>query len=155
MPSSTTDKITRSVTVNAPRSRVWRAVTDLNEFNTWFSTTGDKQFQQGQRTNLVSTHPGKHEGTQFWVEIVRMQPEEFFSWRWHPGVAPPGNDRATEPMTLVEFHLREVPGGTEVTVIESGFDSLWESRRASQFKENTAGWEFQLAALERYFAGAK
>ena len=53
-----------------------------------------------------------------------MKPQRLFSFRWHAYGVDPEYDYSQEPMTLVEFELEEVLGGTKLTVIESGFDSI-------------------------------
>jgi hypothetical protein len=53
-------------------------------------------------------------------------------------------------MTLVEFRLDEVPDGTRVTVVETGFDSISLPRRARAFEENQQGWTEQVANLQRH-----
>ena len=69
------------------------------------------------------THPG-YEHQVLDISIERMEPERLFSWRWHPGASEPGADYSAEPTTLVVFELEEVPGGTLLTVVESGFDQV-------------------------------
>ncbi len=34
--TSSTDRIEKSITIQAPRSRVWRALADAGEFGKWF-----------------------------------------------------------------------------------------------------------------------
>jgi len=63
------------------------------------------------------------------------------SFRWHPNATDPSVDYEQEPRTLVLFELREVAEGTLLTLTESGFDQLPESRRASAFRGNDEGWE--------------
>jgi len=138
-------RIERKTLIHAPRSRVWRALTTSEEFSIWFSADVKGIFETGKRMELVSTHASsKDKGFYFIVE--RMEPEHMFSWRWHPGSAKPDEDETT----LVEFHLEEVPEGTLVTVIETGFDGISIARRAKAFGENGRGWEIQMAALKRY-----
>lgn len=36
-----TDRIVKQVMLDAPRSRVWRALTDVEQFNTWFNAHTD------------------------------------------------------------------------------------------------------------------
>jgi hypothetical protein len=84
------------------------------------------------------------------VTIERMEPERLFSWRWHPGAAEPGETFSDEPSTLVIFELQEVPGGTLLTVVESGFDQIPLARRAKAFRENDEGWAMQMKAIEEH-----
>ncbi|TMB70141.1 MAG: vanillate O-demethylase oxidoreductase VanB, partial [Chloroflexi bacterium] len=54
----------------------------------------------------------------------------------------------------VEFNLEEVPGGTKLTVTESGFDNIPLARRAEAFRMNSEGWAQQLRNIEAHVAGA-
>jgi uncharacterized protein YndB with AHSA1/START domain len=148
----TTDltKIERSVFIQAPRARVWRAITDVAEFSNWFQVKARGVFAPGARVEMTSTYPG-YEGISWFVVVEDVKPETSFSWRWHPGSKEPPPD---EPMTVVEFRLSEESGGTRVTVIESGFDQISLARRAKVFEENTQGWEAQLASLQKYAGNA-
>ena len=73
-----------------------------------------------------------------------------FSWRWHPGGCEPGEDFSHEPTTLVVFELEEVPGGTLLTVVESGFDQIPIARRARAFRDNEGGWTMQMEAIAKH-----
>jgi uncharacterized protein YndB with AHSA1/START domain len=149
MTASALSKVERSTLVHAPRSRVWQALTNLKEFSKWFGVEAEGEFAPGARIRMISTHDS-HKGQEFFVDVVKMEAPETFSWRWRPGSKQPGEDTSGGPPTLVEFRLTEVEGGTLVTVVESGFDGLSLARRARVFKENDKGWEFQLASLTRY-----
>jgi uncharacterized protein YndB with AHSA1/START domain len=149
------NQIQRSTFIRAPRSRVWRALTDISEFCRWFSVASEEPaFRSGARIRLRSTYPGPYCGVEFFVDVEEMVPEQTFSWRWHPGVKLPEEDLSQEPATLVTFRLEDAEGGTFVTVTETGFDQLFASRRARVFGENDGGWKHQLAALERHFSEA-
>ena len=56
--SSTTDRIERTIVVRAPRSRVWRALTDAREFGTWFGVKVEGTFAPGARVRGAITHKG-------------------------------------------------------------------------------------------------
>jgi len=149
MTASALGTIERSTLVRAPRSRVWQALTDIKEFSKWFGVEAEGEFTPGARLRMISTHEG-YQGVEFFVDVLKMEAPEIFSWRWRPGSKQPGEDTSGEPATVVEFRLTEVEGGTLVTVVESGFDGLSLARRTRVFEENTRGWEFQLASLNRY-----
>lgn len=138
-------KIERKTLIQAPRSRVWRALTSGKEFGEWFSAKLDADFEPGKRVNMISTGHSCS-GQAFYAIVERMEPEHTFSWRWHPGSAQEGQDGGT----VVEFHLEETSEGTLVTVTETGFDQISLERRAKAFEENSHGWEIQLGALQRY-----
>jgi len=54
------------------------------------------------------------------------------------------------PTTLVTFKLDDVPEGTRMTLIESGFASLPEHLRRSSYQENSSGWDEELVDLAAY-----
>ena len=76
------------------------------------------------------------------------------SFRWHPHALDRSVDYSTEPTTLIVFALEDVPGGTMLTVTESGFDRVPIERRATAFKANEGGWTAQMSLIEKYLAQA-
>lgn len=146
-----TDRIEKSVVLRAPRSRVWRALSDAEEFGTWFGVKLEGDFTPGAHVRGRITHPG-YEHVTMEVTVERVDPEHLFSYRWHPYAVEPDVDYSAEPTTLVEFRLEEVSGGTRLTVIESGFDRIPPSRRAQAFRMNEQGWAEQIKNIERHVA---
>ncbi len=147
-----TDRIEKKVLLRAPRSRVWRALTDAEEFGTWFRAKLEGGFAVGERVRGRVTYPG-YEHVRFEVIVERMEAEELFSFRWHPYAVDPKVDYSDEPTTLVEFRLAEAADGTSLTVVESGFDRLPAHRRDEAFRMNTQGWAIQIENVQRHVAG--
>ena len=88
MPPTIPDRIEKKVLLRAPRSRVWRALTDAREFSEWFRVTLRGQFEPGKEITGQVTYPGyEHLTMTAWVE--RMEPERLFSFRWHPAAIDP------------------------------------------------------------------
>ena len=145
----THDRIEKHFEVRAPRSRVWRAISDAGQFGTWFGMKLDGQFSPGTTVFGRITIP-RYDHVTVEMVIERMDPEDYFSYRWHPYAIDPSVDYRSEPMTLVEFRLEETGGGTAVTIIESGFDRLPASRRAEAFRMNSGGWDGQSKNLAKY-----
>jgi len=146
---TTTDRIEKSILLRAPRTRVWRALTDAEEFGTWFRVKLDGPFQEGATVRGRITYPG-YEHLTVEMRIERVEPERLFSYRWHPYAVSPEVDYSAEPMTLVEFRLEAAHGGTLLSVVESGFDRLPSARRAEAFRMNESGWSAQLTNIERH-----
>ena len=59
-------------------------------------------------------------------------------------------DYSKEPTTLVVFELADAPGGTMLTVTESGFDRIPPDRRDDAYRGNESGWTQQMVAIEKY-----
>jgi uncharacterized protein YndB with AHSA1/START domain len=150
-PAKSTDQIQKTVVLRAPRSKVWRALTDSAQFGEWFQARPDGPFTAGRRVRGPITYPG-YEHLTFEITVERVEPERLFSWRWQPGGDP--DKYPAEPMTLVVFELEEVPEGTRLTVTETGFDRLAPARRLKAYRENDAGWTGQLEKLGKYVASA-
>ena len=150
--NTSTDSIERKILLKAPLSRVWRALSNAEEFGDWFGVElKGKTFAPGQRVQGRVTYPG-YEHIVLDMVIERMEPEHLLSWRWHPYPADPSVDYSKEPTTLVEFKLEEVEGGTLLTVVESGFDNIPPSRRLEVFRMNSDGWDLQMKSIEKHVA---
>ncbi|HYO54712.1 SRPBCC family protein [Archangium sp.] len=158
--SIVTDRIEKKITLRAPVSRVWRAVSDAREFGAWFGVKFDGPFVAGARMTgritptqadpEVAKLQEPHAGKAFDFTVDRMEPERLFSFRWHPFAVEPGVDYSKEPATLVVFELAEVEGGTLLTITESGFDRIPLERRAKAFAANEGGWEHQTKLIAKY-----
>ncbi len=149
--SSTTDRIVKTTVLRAPRSKVWRALTNSAQFGEWFGVKVDEPFTPGRRVRGPVTIP-EYAHLAFEFTIEQMEPERLFSWRWQPG-GDPDIDPA-EPTTLVVFELEEVAEGTRLTVTETGFDQIPVARRGKAYRENDKGWTGQLENLRKYLASA-
>jgi len=149
MGTQTTDRIEKQILLKAPRARVWRALTDSQEFGAWFQCRFTEPFRKGATVRAQITYPGyEHLVGDFKIEEI--EPERRFAYRWHPNAVDSNRDYANEPMTLVEFTLEDAPGGTLLKLVESGFDGLPLDRRADALKGNDQGWTAQMTAIEKY-----
>ncbi len=146
-----TNCVERSIVINAPRDRVWRALSNAEQFGTWFGAKLEGQsFVPGKRVRGQITICG-HEDAWFDVVIERIQPQDLFSYRWHPYAVDPSVDYAKEVPTLVTFTLTDAPGnGTLLTVRETGFENVPAHRRLEAFRMNSRGWEAQLSNIAQH-----
>ena len=149
--SSSTDRIEKTTVLRAPRSKVWRALTDSAQFSQWFGATLKDPFLPGARVQGPVTSRG-YEHLTMDITVEQVEPERLFSWRWHPGGD--ANIDPAEPTTLVVFELEEVPEGTRLTVTETGFDRIPAARRGKAYRENEQGWSGQMEAIRKYLASA-
>ena len=144
-----TDRIEKNVTLKAPRSRVWRAIADSEQFGEWFRVKLERPFKEGETVRGKILHKG-YEHMKFDMAIEKIEPERYFSYRWHPYPIDPKVDYSKEPTTLVEFTLEDDNGGTALTIVESGFDRIPLARRAEAFRMNDNGWTGQIKAIANY-----
>ncbi|MGE8509448.1 MAG: SRPBCC family protein [Paraburkholderia terricola] len=150
--TTSTDRIEKQILLKAPRSRVWGALSNAEEFGAWFGVNfSGKQFVAGQSVQGNITYPG-YEHLVMDVTVERIEPEHHLSWRWHPAAVDVSVDYSIEPTTLVVFELTEVDSGTLLRVVESGFDQIPAARRDEAFRMNSGGWEQQLVNIEKHVA---
>ncbi|HJZ70166.1 MAG TPA: SRPBCC family protein [Vicinamibacterales bacterium] len=164
MPTVVTDRIDKRVLLRAPRARVWKALTDVREFEAWFGVRFDRPFVPGALLRGVivgstvdadvATAQRQHAAVPFEITVDRIEAERLFSFRWHPFAVDQRVDYSKEPTTLVEFALEEAPGGVRLTVSESGFDRIPLERRSQAFTSNDEGWSIMVKLIEKYLAQA-
>ncbi|HET6149149.1 MAG TPA: SRPBCC family protein [Polyangia bacterium] len=147
--STQTDRIEKKILLRAPRARVWQSISNAREFGQWFGVNLEGTFRPKAVLRGKVTNPG-YEHLTMEITVEEMQPEGKISWRWHPGAVDPAKDYSREPTTLVTFQLDDAPGGTLLTMVESGFDALPADRRAEAYRENDGGWTEQLQNIERH-----
>ncbi len=146
---SSTDRIEKRVTIKAPRARVWKALTDAAEFGKWFGAKLEGRFAPGTTARGRITIPDyDHLNIEFFVE--RIEPESYFSYRWHPHAVDATADYSKEPTTLVEFRLDQDGESTVLTITESGFDRIPIARRAEAFRMNSEGWAIEARNIENH-----
>jgi len=159
------DKIIKKTVLQAPRERVWRAISDSEEFGKWFGITFDGPFEAGKtlRGVIVPTKVDSdvakeqkpYEGHPVEFKIEKIEPQRLLSFRWHPFAVDPNLDYSAEPMTLIEFQLEDTPEGVRLTVTESGFDKVPPERRAKAFSANEGGWTMVMSLIEKHLAAAE
>ncbi|HEY4038494.1 MAG TPA: SRPBCC family protein [Burkholderiaceae bacterium] len=157
-----TDRIEKKILLRAPCERVWRAISDAQQFGHWFGVEFDGAFVAGARLTgriaptkvdaEIARLQQPYSGKPFEVVIDRVEPMRLFSFRWHPFAIDPAIDYSKEAATLVVFELQEVTGGTLLTITESGFDRIPLERRARAFAANDQGWQAQTKLIEKYLA---
>jgi uncharacterized protein YndB with AHSA1/START domain len=157
----TSDRIEKEVVLRAPLERVWRAISDADEFGRWFGVRFDGPFVAGTSVTGVITPTAvdeevaclqqPHAGTADTWQIVAVEPPRRLAFRWHPYAVEDG-DYSHEPTTLVEFTLAETDDGVLLRIVESGFDQIPVARRASAFEANSSGWAKQTELVRKYLA---
>ncbi len=145
------NRIEKRIELKAPVERVWRALTDYREFGEWFRVKLEGPFVVGQMARGRITWPG-YEHVKWEATVQKMEAQRLFSFTWHPYSVDPKIDYSKETPTLVEFRLEKSAGGTLLTLTESGFENVPESRRAEAFRRNDGGWAQQMKNIEGYVA---
>jgi uncharacterized protein YndB with AHSA1/START domain len=133
--------VVRTVHIEAPLATVWEALTVPEVMSKWF----------GDDTEFTALEPGAtgridYEGYgNFPIEITEVVPGEAFGFRWSGIPA----DQLDEYSTHVRFTIAESGTGTDVTVVESGFDTIpgGTRYRRDRLEQNREGWDVELDEL--------
>lgn len=132
--------VERSIWIDAPRERVWQAVTDPDQFAQWFMPPALGAQLQRDDDGTISVLMGPMSAAIARFEKVD-QPRKVTS-RSLP-----------ERQLVTTYMLDEEKGGTRVTVTMTGFETLPEDTRRERFAPSGAGWEKALANLKAYIDG--
>jgi len=140
------DKLERKMVFKASRDKVWDAVTKPDMISKWFANSIDvTSFQVGQEF----TFDWAGEGLGYARAIIEtIDPKSRFAYRWENEGVDQTKPLAEVPKTLVTFLLADVDGGTELTVIETGFLSLPTPK--VNFDTNSTGWDTELNELQAF-----
>ena len=144
------NKIVKSIVIDASIDRVWQALSDHQQFGSWFLVNLDKAFEVNKISSGKLTHPGC-ESMIFSALTTSMDSPTHFSFRWpHDEGFDLQREDILQNTSLVEFYLEDLGDGTRLTVTESGFEFLPEDLRLNVIKSNTGGWATQLKNIRRY-----
>lgn len=151
-PSSVIDEsefsVRRTIRIAAPIAKVWAAVTEPEQISRWFG-----------RAQFDGRHAGAL-GTLTWpdrdpipVRIEAVDEPRSVSYRWGnddaSGVVPETLDDAHS--TVFTFTLEEVDGGTELMVVETGFERT--SDPVANLDDHRDGWNGELDKLVALLEG--
>jgi uncharacterized protein YndB with AHSA1/START domain len=140
--------VRRTIHISAPIEKVWSAVTLPEHISRWFG-----------QTVLDGSGPGAR-GTITWPErdSVPLQVEAIdaptmVAYRWNnddaSGTVPGQID--LERSTVFTFTLEATAGGTQLTVVESGFDRT--SDPSANLESHRQGWNAELDKLVSLLEG--
>jgi uncharacterized protein YndB with AHSA1/START domain len=147
-----TDHIEKTIDIDAPVDRVWRAITDHEAFGQWFGVKLEQPFTAGGDSSGHITYPG-YEHIRWHAKVVAVERPRLFSFTWHPYAIDPNVDYSGETPTLVEFRLEPKGQGTHLTVVETGFDKIPPHRQPDALRMNDSGWAQQVVNVKRHVEG--
>jgi uncharacterized protein YndB with AHSA1/START domain len=139
------DRIERQLILNAPRQKVWDAITKADLVSQWFGTaTIIPSLAVGQE---ISFEWADYDHTSRAI-IEEVDPMNTFAYRWEHGEVDFDKPIQEDVLTLVTFTLEDAGAGTLLTVVETGFVSLPEG--VGSYEENSSGWTYELNELKEF-----
>jgi uncharacterized protein YndB with AHSA1/START domain len=133
--------IRRTIQLAVPRERVWAALTEPELLIQWFGEGFEvTAFEVGGTGRIIYEDFGD-----FPFEITEIQPQDTLAFRWSGIPA----DELDEYSTLVTFTLAGDDESSELTVVESGFESIpgGTRYRRDRLEQNREGWDVELDEL--------
>jgi uncharacterized protein YndB with AHSA1/START domain len=147
------DSVEREILIEASPETVWGVITEPEHISRWFSDEAEFEGRagaDGTLTWIAGGRGGKKESDAIVpIRVVEAEPFHRFSFRWnHPESAEPDESNSA----LVEFSLIEEAGGTRLTVLESGIDTVTRDKqsRAQYLEDHGQGWERHLGEMLDY-----
>ncbi|WP_116952328.1 SRPBCC family protein [Jiangella endophytica] len=134
--------VRRTIHIAASVDKVWRAVTEPERISQWFGQTVLPGGAAGAQGTI--TWP---DGVTVPIRVEKIDPPRMVSYRW-------GNDETdaavtddldVRPSTVFTFTLEPVDEGTQLTVVESGFEALTDP--AGALESHREGWDDELDKL--------
>jgi uncharacterized protein YndB with AHSA1/START domain len=119
--------------------RVFRALTDADDLGRWFTSNAESDPRTGGEYVLRFEFEDESRNHTYAGRYEQVTPNERVRYPW--------NGQFGE--TTVEFVLRSRGGGTELTLVHSGWTEGAEEAR----QRHEQGWGFFLENLERYLTG--
>jgi uncharacterized protein YndB with AHSA1/START domain len=120
----------KEVSIHAPSSRVFAALTNPSKLNTWFTSGASVDLQVGGRYSNVDKDTGR---------FLKVVPNKRLRFKWDNPEHAPG--------TIVEVVLARNGADTTVSLLHYGF-----SRKADfeQYSSQLSGWDWALYNLKAF-----
>ena len=140
--------VRRTIVIAASLENVWAAVTEPEHISRWFGQAAFDGSGVGARGTLTFPDYGAVP-----LRIEALDAPRSVSYRW-------GNDDASgqlpdevddEHSTVFTFTLEEVPEGTRLTVVETGFETT--SDPIANLESHRTGWNDELDKLVALLEG--
>lgn len=140
--------VRRTIRIAAPIEKVWRAVTEPEHISRWFGRTVLDGTGAGAQGTITFPDYGTVP-----IRVEAVDAPHAVSYRW-------GNDDALghlpdavddDTSTVFTFTLEPVPEGTQLTVVETGFDRT--SDPAANMAAHSEGWVSELDKLVALLEG--
>ncbi len=136
-----TVRIERSIAIAATPERVWDIVSEPGWWINGGTIRPHRIEDAGDGTSIV--HDEEHGA--FRIRAERLDPPRYAAFRWL------GRADEKGAGTLTEFWVEDAETGEDgprvtLRVVESGLENVPEGEREAYLRDNTQGWEAELAA---------
>lgn len=140
--------VRRTIRIAAPPQKVWSAVTEPEHISRWFGRVELDGAGAGARGTM--SFP---ERTPIPLLVEAIDPPRTVTYRWNNDDADEQGpeDLDVDRSTAFTFTLEPVSGGTQLTVVESGFEKT--SDPTANLQSHRDGWGSELDKLVALLEG--
>lgn len=136
--------VSRTITTSANQERVWAALTEVDHLAHWFGETAVlDELAVGAGGVFIFEGYGR-----FPVRIEEIDAPRMIAYRWSNQNARPVDPVDMVHSTVFRFTLSPVAEGTQLTVVENGFENLIDP--IASLEANRVGWDWELDELVDY-----
>ncbi len=127
--------IVKEITINAPVTKVWQAISSKDDLAKWFHPSDDFKLEIGHTFHMT----GQHEGKEYphTMTITEIIPEQKLGLDWYI--------EGDAGVTQVTYELKAEGDKTKVKLTHTGFDKYAEGE--ANRNDYNGGWEHVLNTL--------
>jgi uncharacterized protein YndB with AHSA1/START domain len=135
--------VERSIWIDAPRERVWRAITDPKQIQQWFSPTTAWQLSALEVGGRLSVYDPETD-TDMYVQVIDLldPPHQLVT-----------RTEAPETPYVTTYTLVEENGGTRLTLTHSGYELAPDDTRWDSMEQNAFGFGMMLENMQAHLEG--
>jgi len=140
--------VRRTIRIAAPVESVWSAITEPEHISKWFGVAVLDGAGAGATGTLTFPDYG---AIPLRIEAIDAPRSVSYRWGNDDALGAPAETVDPEHSTVFTFTLEAVADGTELTVVESGFETT--SDPAANLESHREGWNFELDKLVALLEG--
>lgn len=139
--------VERSIWIDAPREQAWRAITEVSYLNQWYATYYHWDIPTLEVGETVKFYNKDNHGDVQTATIEVVDPPRQFTLRWHP------NPQYPMVSLVTTFLLEEENGGTQASIIESGYEAVPADERQQWLDATSGGYTLSMENLKALLEG--
>lgn len=136
------DQFEISISVKAPASEVWRALTDSDELENWWGDVLLEPVIGGKFREPWEDDDGNRQEARGKVMVVKVNKQIVFSWR--------ELDWPQKSKTICSIEIEDKGIVRTIKLVQTGWETLPEEFQKDIMKDFKIGWNYHLKELKSY-----
>ncbi|MBH0097825.1 SRPBCC family protein [Salinibacterium sp. NSLL150] len=140
--------VRRTITIKAQVATVWAAISEPEHLSRWFPEVATfDTVAVGETGSFTFEGYGS-----FPVQVEELDEPNVIAYRWGGPTDDPTKPIDPKRSTVFRFTLDAIEEGTQLTVVETGFN--FGDDPAANMDDHRGGWDSELDELVAYLEGA-